>query len=198
MSADASVVPVFGPVDDDLALDAVVERARGGDHDAFGTLFLTCGPLVVRFLHRLTRSEQLAEDLTAETFLKAHRNISGFKGGGAAFRSWVMVIGRNLAFDHLGSRRHKLEQATDSPELFALASAASDVGVFAGANRDALLDALEQLQPTQREVIVGRFFQDLTIAELAAKIGRSEGAVKQLQWRGLRGLARLLREEGRS
>lgn len=180
---------------DDAELDAVVELARRGDHDAFGTLFLACGPAVVRFLHRLTRSEQLAEDLAAEAFLRAHRKIGSFNGGGAAFRSWVMIIGRNLAFDHLGSRRHRLEHATENPEEFALASAASDVGVFAGATRELLIDAVEQLSPAQREVIVGRFFQDLTIAELAARLGRSEGAVKQLQWRGLRGLARTLRGE---
>jgi RNA polymerase sigma-70 factor, ECF subfamily len=185
-------------VDDGKHLDGFVELARGGDVEAFGRLFEVCHPSVYRYLLRLTRSEVLAEDLTAEAFLRALRNVSGFQGGGAAFRSWVIVIARNLALDHFGSGRYRLEQSTDDLETRGGVTAGSDREVVDGCTRDLILDALEHVSPAQREVVVGRFLEDLSIAELAAQVGRTEGAVKQLQWRGLRSLARVLSDEVRA
>ncbi len=185
-------------VDDTGHLDDLVDLARDGDADAFGQLFESCYPNVFRFLLRLTRSEPLAEDLTAEAFLRALRKMRGFQGGGSAFVSWVIVIARNLALDHFGSGRHRFEHVREDLETHGLPTPGSDSEVVAGCTRDLILDALDQVAPAQREVVIGRFLQDLSIAELAIQVGRSEGAVKQLQWRGLRSLSRLLSEDARS
>ena len=105
--------PTVGHVEDPAHLDDLVALARTGDSDAFGSLFRACGPQVLRSLVRVTRSEALAEDLTSEAFLRAFRKIHEFRGGGSAFRAWVTVIGRNLALDHFGSKRHRLERIAD-------------------------------------------------------------------------------------
>ena len=190
--------PVLQPAevaDDAAQLDGDVDLARAGDAEAFGRLFESCHPHVFRFLMRLTRSEVLAEDLTAEAFLRALRKVRSFRGGGSAFRSWVIVIARNLAMDHFGSGRHRLEHARDDVEEHVGRVAGSDTAVVAGVTTSLLMEALDQVTPAQREVVIGRFLQELSISELAAQTGRTEGSVKQLQWRGLRRLAKVLSED---
>ena len=177
---------------DAVDLDELVDLARAGDAEAFGLLFHATHTHVYRFLLRFTRSEALAEDLTAESYLRALRRVRDFHGDGSAFVSWVVVIARNLALDHFGSGRHRLELHREDLEVYGVPTPGSDSTVVASCTRKQILDALQEVPELQREVVIGRFLQDLSIAELAHRLGRSEGAVKQLQWRGLRSLSRRL------
>ena len=174
-------------------LIALVELARKGDTEAFGLLYDHYHGAVYRFLFYRTRSVALAEDLTSETFFRALRSMTGFRWQGKDFGAWLMTIARNLATDHFKAGRTRLELTTEDMGLH---DDATDDGpersVLASITNEILLEALSKLPGEQRDCVVMRFLQGLSIAETAAVLGRSDGAIKQLQLRGIRNLAKLM------
>jgi RNA polymerase sigma-70 factor (ECF subfamily) len=173
-------------------LIALVELARGGDGDAFGLLYDHYQPSVYRFVYYRTRSQTLAEDLTSETFLRALRNMAGFRWQGKDFGAWLMTIARNLCTDHFKAGRTRLELTTEDMGAHDDTTEGPEQEVLAGLTNEVLLEGLRQLSDEQRDCLIMRFLQGLSIAETAAILGRSEGAVKQLQLRGVRNLAKLV------
>ena len=175
-------------------LIALVELARGGDKEAFGLLYDHYQGSVYRFLFYRTRSATLAEDLTSETFFRALRNMQNFRWQGKDFGAWLMTIARNLATDHFKAGRTRLEQTTEDMGVHDDATEGPETAVLASLTNEVLLKALTELPPEQKDCLVMRFLQGLSIAETAEVLGRSEGAVKQLQLRGVRNLAKLMPE----
>jgi RNA polymerase sigma-70 factor (ECF subfamily) len=175
-------------------LIALVELARKGDADAFGMLYDHYQASVYRFLFYRTRSSQLAEDLTSETFFRALRSMSNFRWQGKDFGAWLMTIARNLATDHFKSGRTRLEQTTEDMGVHDDATEGPEAAVLAGLTNEILLTALKSLPDEQRDCLIMRFLQGMSIAETAAVLGRSDGAIKQLQLRGVRNLAKLMPE----
>lgn len=176
-------------------LIGLVELARQGDAEAFGLLYDHYQGSVYRFLFYRTRSSALAEDLTSETFFRALRSMNSFRWQGKDFGAWLMTIARNLATDHFKSGRSRLELTTEDMSLH---DDAGDDGperaVLTGITNEILMQALTELPAEQRDCLVMRFLQGMSIAETAAVLGRSDGAVKQLQLRGVRNLAKLMPE----
>jgi RNA polymerase sigma-70 factor (ECF subfamily) len=179
---------------DRTRLIALVELARGGDKDAFGLLYDHYQPSVYRFLYYRTRSATLAEDLTADTFFRALRSMNSFRWQGRDFGAWLMTIARNLTTDHFKAGRTRLEMTTEDMSLHDDVTEGPESAVLAGLTNELLLKALTQLPVEQRECLIMRFLQGLSIAETAQSLGRSDGAVKQLQLRGVRNLAKLMPE----
>ena len=175
-------------------LIALVELARGGDSEAFGQLYDHYHASVYRFLYYRLGSVQLAEDLTAETFFRALRSMSSFRWQGKDFGAWLMTIARNLTTDHYKAGRTRLEQTTEDMTTLDTTTDGPEGAVLESLTNEALLAALGELPAEQRECLVMRFLQGLSIAETAEVLGRSSGAVKQLQLRGVRNLAKILPE----
>ncbi len=177
-----------------LRLIGLVELARTGDSEAFGLLYDHYHGSVYRFLYYRLGSVALAEDLTSETFFRALRSMSTFRWQGRDFGAWLMTIARNLTTDHFKSGRNRLESTTEdmSPHDSALEGPENEV--LASLTNEVLLASLKQLPAEQQECLVMRFLQGLSIAETAKALGRSDGAVKQLQLRGVRNLAKLMPE----
>lgn len=173
-------------------LIALVELARGGDKEAFGQLYDHYQPSVYRFLYYRVGSMTLAEDLTAETFFRALRSMHSFRWQGRDFGAWLMTIARNLTADHFKAGRTRLEQTTEDMQTLDTTSDSPEVEVLSSLTNEALLRALGELPTEQRECLIMRFLQGLSIAETAEILGRSSGAVKQLQLRGVRNLAKLI------
>jgi RNA polymerase sigma-70 factor (ECF subfamily) len=208
--AGASPSPVSGPGsgfgDGDLAtsseedqadrdrLIALVELARGGDSEAFGLLFDHYHPSVYRFLFHRTRSQALAEDLTSETFFRALRGMANFRWQGKDFGAWLMTIARNLCTDHYKAGRTRLEMTTEDMTPHDDATEGPEESVLASLTNEVLLKALGSLPPEQKDCLIMRFLQGMSIAETAQVLGRSDGAIKQLQLRGVRNLAKLMPE----
>ena len=165
-------------------LIGLVEKAREGDSEAFGQLYDHYQPSVYRFLYYRVGSAHLAEDLTADTFFRALRSVSTFRWQGKDFGAWLMTIARNLsrAIGAFAAGRRTFDAALPSPEN----------NVLTTLSNETLLSALQELPTEQRECIVMRFLQGLSIAETADALGRSSGAIKQLQLRGVRNLAKHL------
>ena len=173
-------------------LIALVELARSGDKEAFGALFDHYHPSVYRFLFYRTRSQSLAEDLASETFFRALRSMNNFRWQGKDFGAWLMTIARNLATDHFKAGRTRLEMTTEDMGVHADATDGPESAVLAALTNEALLTALKKLPNEQQECLVMRFLQGMSIAETAKVLSRSDGAVKQLQLRGVRNLAKLM------
>ena len=175
-------------------LIALVELARQGDKEAFGLLYDHYQPSVYRFLYYRTRSQALAEDLTSETFFRALRSMNNFRWQGKDFGAWLMTIARNLTTDHFKAGRTRLEMTTEDMTPHDDATDGPEDEVIAGLTNDVLLKALTELPTEQRECLIMRFLQGMSIAETAKALNRSDGAVKQLQLRGVRNLAKLMPE----
>jgi RNA polymerase sigma-70 factor (ECF subfamily) len=173
---------------------ALVELARGGDSDAFGLLYDHYHVSVYRFVYYRVGSVALAEDLTSETFFRALRSMGSFRWQGKDFGAWLMTIARNLTTDHFKAGRTRLEYATEDMAPHDEATEGPESAVLASLTNEALLGALKALPHEQQECLIMRFLQGLSIAETAKVLGRSDGAVKQLQLRGVRNLAKLLPE----
>jgi RNA polymerase sigma-70 factor (ECF subfamily) len=138
-------------------------------------------------------SHQLAEDLTSETFLRALRRIDSFSWQGRDIAAWFITIARNLITDNAKSARFRLEVTTaDMLDADQRVEAAPEHEVLSRLRDERLLAAVKALKPEQAECLVLRFLQGLSLAETATVLGKSEGAVKQLQLRAVRALHREL------
>jgi RNA polymerase sigma-70 factor (ECF subfamily) len=186
------------PPGDDSDLErvrALIELAQGGDAEAFGQLYDRYVTSIFRFVHARVGSVQLAEDITSETFLRALRSIQKFTWQGKDFAAWLTTIARNLITDHYKARRNRLEVVTDLPPERGPAQPSPEVDVLAAVSNETLLRAINDLPAEQRDCILMRFVQELSIAETALALGKSEGAVKQLQLRAVRRLAKTLNRD---
>lgn len=187
--------PSTDQVDGDEVAD-LVARAQDGDPSAFGEIYDRYSETVYRYIYFRVNNAQLAEDLASETFLRALRRISSFSWQGRAFGAWLVTIARNLVVDHFKSGRYRLEivkpdvLGTDSPETDPTTS--PETAALEKLTNATLLTAVKKLNPDQQECIVLRFLQGFTVAETARTMGKNEGAVKALQYRAVRTLARLL------
>ena len=179
---------------DRTRLIALVELARTGDKDAFGLLYDHYQPSVYRFLYYRTRSATLAEDLTADTFFRALRSMNNFRWQGRDFGAWLMTIARNLTTDHFKAGRTRLEMTTEDMGLHDDVTEGPESAVLASLTNEVLLEALTELPTEQRECLIMRFLQGCQHRRDGRSLGRSDGAIKQLQLRGVRNLAKLMPE----
>jgi RNA polymerase sigma-70 factor (ECF subfamily) len=176
---------------------ALVTLAQRGDAEAFADIYDAYVDAVFRYVLYRVGSRPLAEDITSETFLRAWRRIGSFTWQGRDIGAWFVTIARNLVTDHVKSSRFRLEVSTADMLDADRADDGIEDTVVARIRDAALIDALRRLKPEQQECLVLRFLQELSVAETAAVMGRSEGAIKQLQLRAVRALAELLPEEAR-
>jgi RNA polymerase sigma-70 factor (ECF subfamily) len=189
-----------GPSPDDATAEvwALVGRAQQGDSDAFGQIYSRYVDAVYRFIYFRVTNRQLAEDLTAETFLRALKRIGSVTWQGRDLGAWLVTIARNLVADYFKSGRYRLELPTgdvlDADAEERGPEGSPEVAVVEHITNVALLAAVQQLNPEQRECIVLRFLQGFSVAETAQTMGKNEGAIKALQYRAVRALHRLLPE----
>lgn len=176
---------------------ALVELAQDGDNEAFAQLYDNYLDTVYRYIYYRVGGRAIAEDLTSETFLRALRRIGTFTWQGRDFGAWLVTIARNLVADHFKSSRFRLEVTTgemlDANEV----EASPEDCVLESLSNAALLDAVRRLNPQQQECVTLRFLQGLSVAETARIMNKNEGAIKTLQYRAVRTLARLLPEDVR-
>ena len=176
----------------------LVERAQAGESAAFGLIYDRYVDTVFRFVYFRVGNRQLAEDLTSDTFLRALKRIGSFTWQGRDLGAWLVTIARNLVADHFKSGRYRLEVTTgdvlDADREDRGPEGSPEAAVVDHITNVALLTAVKQLNPEQQECIVLRFLQGFSVAETARTMGKNEGAIKALQYRAVRALARLLPE----
>lgn len=182
------------PFEGDFA--AVLAAAQRRDGSAFATLWRWLAPSVAAYFRH--HGERDPDDLTSETFLRVFRDLERFEGDETAFRSWVFVVAHHRWIDArraLGRRPDASEaEAPDDHDLDA-APAAEDEALRSLSTAE-IRRWVGDLVPDQRDVLLLRLFGDLTIGQIAEATGRSDGATKALQRRGLANLQRRLVAEG--
>jgi RNA polymerase sigma-70 factor, ECF subfamily len=195
-SATRRARPAASDTDSRRMMD-LVERAQSGETEAFGQLYDQYSDTVYRYIYYRVGGKATAEDLTSETFLRALRRIGTFTWQGRDFGAWLVTIARNLVADHFKSSRFRLEVTTgemlDANEV----ERSPEDSVLESLSNAALLDAVRRLNPQQQECVTLRFLQGLSVAETARAMGKNEGAIKTLQYRAVRTLARLLPQDAR-
>ena len=184
-----------------VSLDAdtqLVERCLSGEEAAWEDLVRVHTRRVFAICYRFTGSDNEAQDLTQEVFLRVFRSLKSFRAGEGSFAVWLSRLTRNLLIDHY--RRTKLERATDSIEEqlpmleeTSAMSARTD-GLVAGREASELLQsALQKLSPELRETVILRDLEELEYREIAQVLNVPEGTVKSRLNRGRAELARVLR-----
>lgn len=166
--------------------DLIVRAARG-DEAAFARLYQRDVDTIYRYLLFKVGDPAVAEDLTSEAFVRAWQALPRYQHRQQPLRHWLLRIARNLAVDHF--RRQAMDRA-------AVDELSQAVPLVAGppplSESEELEAALRTLPPSQREVIVLRFLEDLPTSDVARIVGKSEGAVRVIQHRALRALRALL------
>lgn len=181
-------------ITDDQIL-ALVPRCQAADQAAVEGVYHLYGDRLYRYLLARTGDPDTAADLSTELFVRVIQRIGAFRldrrRPAASFSAWLYRIAANLVTDHYRSRGRSPIALSD--ELPAPGHAA-DPQRYAEQRESAaqLAAALGQLSEEQRLVIVGKFAEEMSNAEIAAWLGKSEGAIKSLQHRALRTLGRLL------
>lgn len=176
----------------------VVTRAVAGDSGAFAGLYEQYHGLVFRFIFRRVGNPTLAEDLAADVFVRVLKRINTFTWQGTDIGAWLLAITRNIIADYYRSGRYRYEIASgDGPDDTRASSdleARPEETVTDHLTNVAVLRLLNELAPDQHDVMVLRFLRGLSLAETADAMGKNESAVKALQYRAVRSLARHLPE----
>ncbi len=170
----------------------LVKEAQAGNGEAFGQLYDRYFDTVYRYIYYRVNDRALAEDFTSETFLRALRRIGGIAYQGRDIGAWFVTIARNIVLDHVKSARHRLEVPTADVIESGDSSPSPEATVLQNLSSERLLRAVRQLGDEQRECVILRFLQGLSVGETAQIMGKNDGAVKALQHRAIRKLAELL------
>lgn len=178
----------------------LVQRAQQGDQEAGGLLYERYADQVLRFIYFRVADRPLAEDLASETWLRALKRIDSFTWQGRDFAAWLITIARNLVADHFRSGRYRLEVTSGAIHdpgypnnlVDPTPEGRPESIVVDHAVNVTLLTAVRQLNPEQQECIIYRYLKGFSVAETAKEMGKGEGAVKALQHRAVKALARHL------
>lgn len=163
--------------------DRAMSRYAEGDDAAFNLVHKAVAERLRAFLMRMARSPSLADDLLQETFLRMHRARGSFEVGGRVL-PWCYAIARNVYIDYVRQRSVRKERPTagdgDEAELDRPAGPESDgEQVTMAAELAATVErTLASLPPNQREAFVLIRYEGLSVADAAAIVGATEGAVK--------------------
>jgi RNA polymerase sigma-70 factor (ECF subfamily) len=173
----------------------LVRLSQEGDGEAFGLLYDRYVDVVYRFVYFRINDRALAEDFTSETFLRALRRIGTISYQGRDIGAWFITIARNIVLDHLKSARHRLELTTADTLEGKERAESTESAVLALLQSERLMQAVNQLGDEQRECVMLRFVQGLSVSETAGVMGKNDGAIKALQHRAVRKLADLVGAE---
>lgn len=180
---------------------SVISRCLSGDETAWEELVRLHTRQVYGLCLRFTGSNQEAQDLTQEVFLRVFRTLQSFRAAEGSFGTWLARVTRNLLIDHY--RRTRQDRATDSIEEqlpmleeSGAASPARPDQALAGREASEILQAsLQRLSPELREAVILRDLQEMEYREIAQVLEIPEGTVKSRINRGRAELGRLLRKQ---
>jgi len=169
--------------------------ARRREPAAVTRIYTAYAPALFRFFMAAVGDRHHAEDLTGTAFVSAIESLPRFRGPVEALGGWLFQIARHDLYDHRRRQaRSRIEPLDDNLGEAAEAAGAADPEELAIARLEGsrVMAALRELSPDQREVLLLRMAAGLTAPEVAETLGKSTGAVKALQHRGLASLARVL------
>ena len=174
---------------EDARLARLVEAARDDDPFAFADLYIALFDRVHRWLQIALKDREDASDAAQQVFLRAFEALPHYQETGG-FRAWVFSIARNLAYDRL----HAASRSTQAMDP-ALVAARCDLVPDDSAERfgeGGIQSMIDDLTATQQRVLTLRFVSDMSHDDIGDLIGITADAVRHIQQRALRSLARTL------
>jgi RNA polymerase sigma-70 factor (ECF subfamily) len=169
-----------------IAFDDVLAAAQTGAAWAFEVLYRDLAPVVTGYLRLHGAAEP--DDLASETFLGVFTGLAGFSGDEDALRSWVFTIAHRRLIDDWRRRSRRPQVTDDAGDLTLLPGGDAEDDALLRVGTDDVHRMCAGLPDDQRSVVLLRVLADLTVEQVASVMGRSVGAVKALQRRGLRTL----------
>ena len=169
----------------------LVLRAIERDQDAFGELYDRHVVRVYRHIYYMVGNAAEAEDLTAQTFLRAWEAIPRYQVRGAPFVSWLLRIAHNLGVSHLRSKREvsQIHEGILDDKMHR----DPESSYQQTAEEELVREAIMLLREEQRQVIILRFIEDLDYREVAEIIGKSVAAIRVIQHRALNSLRKQMK-----
>lgn len=169
---------------------ALVEAFRRGEDSAFTALVIKYREAVYRTARRMLHSHEDASDIAQEVFIRVHRALPRFAGR-SHLKTWLYRITVNLCLDAAGRRREVQWEPADlnwepSPQDDPVEIAERHELVVTVAN------AIDDLPPRQRAMVVLRVYQEMAYADIARIMGCAEGTVKATMWAAVRSLRKTL------
>ncbi len=167
------------------AVEGAVAREQEAAAEEFSSIVASHRPQIFRFLLASTRDVDLAETLTQDCFLKAHRNWASFRGESSAM-TWLMRIAINLQKDHWRNRRMQFWRQTrtnavdldEASEWLPSGERSVEQRMLAREQVGHVWQAVEGLSERQRTVFLLRYVEEQELSEIARATGLSEGTVK--------------------
>ena len=191
---DANLSDKQRPASDQDWIVELVEASRTGDQTAFHRLVDHFQPEIFRMLYYRTRSRMDAEDLTQDVFLRAYKHLARLQSA-AVFRSWLYRIAVNRVNDYYRKKRFRAlfgNVSVDEESFQETEEMAEPPQAVEGMERkefwrqvEKMLDSLSRME---REVFLMRFFDELSIKEMTAALGKNESTVKTHLYRALKKL----------
>ena len=175
------------------AADLLAARRR--EPAAVTRVYTAYAPALFRFFMAAVGDRHLAEDLTGTTFVSVIESLPRFRGPIEALGGWLFQIARHDLYDHRRKQsRSRIEPLDDNLNEAARVAGAADPEELAldRVDADRVVVAMRQLSEDQRQVLLLRMAGGLSAPEVAEVLGKTTGAVKALQHRGLASLARVL------
>lgn len=169
----------------------LIERAKAYDEQALDKLYRRHADDIYRYIYYRVGDSSTAEDLVGDVFINMLEGLASYEYTGAPFESWLYRIAHARVVDHY--RRQEVRQTTELDEGLA-GDERVNPDTLAG-SRDRFRrawDAMQRLTNDQQHVLALRFFAGYSVAETAEVLGKTEGAVKSLQYRALVSIRRLL------
>lgn len=167
----------------------LIHSSQSGDRDAFACLYQTHLAQVYRYIYFRVYDRELAEDITSLVFLKVWEHLGTFKSGDIPFAGWLYRIAHNTVIDYYRTRKNVVP--LEDAEVLKLSHSDNvDEKLDLNTCSQELAEALAELTSMQREVLILRFIWGLTSMEIADKLKKGRGAIRALQMRGLRRLAK--------
>jgi len=171
----------------------LIERAKQHDPEAISELYNRHVDQIYQYVRSRTGETAVAEDITADVFLRVLESLAAYDEHGVPFAAWLYRIAQARIIDYWRRTQRRATVPFDDLDL-PEGSAGGDVANADILQQGLLLAGLQQITEDQQQVIVLKFVQGLSNAEIAHIVDKTEGAVKALQRRGLEALSRLLDE----
>jgi len=168
-----------------LGDDVILNRAIQGDHEAFGKLYENYVERIFNYVYYRTGNQHDAEDLTARVFFRAMRRIPQYQERGLPVSAWLYRIAHNLVANWHRDRGRRPEISLDEGFASIPHSEHPEVTLLHLEEQDHLLQIIQNLPPERQQLIILKFVEHLSNAEIGQIMGRTEGAVKSLYHRTL-------------
>jgi RNA polymerase sigma-70 factor (ECF subfamily) len=169
---------------------ALVQRACRMERSAISALYRRHVQAIYRYIYYRVGDEHVAEDLTAEVFVRAIEGLPDYEPRGVPFAAWLYRIAQARVADHF--RREQRTETVTIEQDWPSGEESPSIKAEQSFYREELQAAINKLTPDQQSVIILKFVEGLSNAEVARILGKTEGAVKSLQHRALNALHRLM------